>query len=103
MKDWAGHPTTVRRTKPTYPRRKGACLQATRPRWPTACQQASGRAEGGSGKDRDTGDLGEELRAVDINSELRSSALCCGPKKLIGGMTLVSFFLSYWNSATSQD
>lgn len=50
---------------------------------------------------RDTGDPGEELRAVDIKSEPRWSALCCGPKKPHGGMTLVSFFLSYWNSATS--
>lgn len=51
---------------------------------------------------RDTGDLGEELRAVALKSEPRWSALCCGPKKPIGGMTWVPFFLSYWNSATSR-
>lgn len=74
------------------------------PVWPVAFHQAWGSGRGWEWEGhRDTGDLGEELRAADIKREPRWSALCCGLKKPIGGMTLVSFFLSYWNSATSWD
>lgn len=74
------------------------------PVWPGALHQYWGSGWGWECKGhRDTGHLEEELRAVAIKSEPRWSALCCGPKKPIGGMTLVSFFLSYWNSATSWD
>lgn len=74
------------------------------PVWPVAFHQAWGQGCGWEWKGhRDTGDLGEEVRAADIAEQPRASVLCRGPKKPVGGMTVVSFFLSYWNSATSRD
>ena len=103
-KDQAGNPTIISKTTQPTPKRKGFCLWAVKPSVASCILSGlGGRSEGGNGKDRETQETWGRTKSYWYQKWTPWSALCCGPEKSNGGMTLVSFFLSDWNSATSWD